>query len=133
MTDPSQYGTYWGNLASHFKTNTNVLFDTDNEFHDESQTLVVQINQAIIFAPPFDPPPIDQPSYPNYTLPSANLSLPEPPSTPVDYSLVFATTSSSLLTTASRDAAASVTQIRHGAENIDEGPVSAQAAPWADV
>ncbi|KAI0695683.1 stretch-activated cation channel Mid1 [Cerioporus squamosus] len=44
-------------------------------------------NQALIFSPPFS-------LYPNYTLPSANLSLPEPPSNPSNYSLVFANTSS---------------------------------------
>ena len=54
-------------------------------------------NQALIFSPAFSPAPIDEPSYPNYTLPSANLSVPEPPSNPSNYSLVFANTSSGAL------------------------------------
>ncbi|KAF2150388.1 glycoside hydrolase family 5 protein [Myriangium duriaei CBS 260.36] len=48
VVDAASYGTYWKNLAGHFKTNAKVVFDVDNEFHDMSQTLVVQINQAAI-------------------------------------------------------------------------------------
>jgi calcium channel MID1 len=39
-------------------------------------------NGALLFSPPFfRPPPATQPTYPNYTLPPANLSLPSPPPT----------------------------------------------------
>ncbi|EPQ53149.1 hypothetical protein GLOTRDRAFT_117225 [Gloeophyllum trabeum ATCC 11539] len=55
-------------------------------------------NQALIFSPPFSPPPIVSPSYPNYTLPPANLTYPEQPSTAAatNFTLVLAPTSSSL-------------------------------------
>ncbi|KAI0300053.1 stretch-activated Ca2+-permeable channel component-domain-containing protein [Multifurca ochricompacta] len=39
-------------------------------------------NEALLFSPPFLPPtPAPQPTYPNYTLPLANTSLPSPPAT----------------------------------------------------
>ncbi|KAH7919204.1 hypothetical protein BV22DRAFT_1023395 [Leucogyrophana mollusca] len=53
-------------------------------------------NQVLLFSPPFSPPPIDQPTYPNYTLPPANLSQPSPPSTSPNYTLVLSPSSSSL-------------------------------------
>lgn len=59
-------------------------------------------NQALIFSPPFNPEPILQPTYPNYTLPAANLTFPSEPSTPPNYSLVFATTESSTIKTLPR-------------------------------
>jgi calcium channel MID1 len=37
-------------------------------------------NEALLFSPPWDPPPLYQPSFPNYTLPPANLSFPDPTS-----------------------------------------------------
>ena len=38
-------------------------------------------NEALLFSPPFLPPsPESQPTYPNYTLPEANISLPSAPS-----------------------------------------------------
>ncbi|KAF9236792.1 stretch-activated cation channel Mid1 [Melanogaster broomeanus] len=53
-------------------------------------------NQAILFSHAFYPPTIEQPSYPNYTLPPANLSTPDgPPSTPT-FNLVIGPTSSQL-------------------------------------
>ncbi|KAL7278152.1 hypothetical protein ACG7TL_008124 [Trametes sanguinea] len=52
-------------------------------------------NQALIFSPPFDPVQSSPPSFPNYTLPPANLTFPPPPSSPINYTLVFAPTSSS--------------------------------------
>ena len=51
-------------------------------------------NQALIFSPPFSPVPLEQPSFPNYTLPSANATFPPQPSSPRNYTLVFTTTSS---------------------------------------
>lgn len=38
-------------------------------------------NEALLFSPPFSPPaPAPQPTYPNYTLPQANVTLPSAPS-----------------------------------------------------
>jgi calcium channel MID1 len=53
-------------------------------------------NQALLFSHPLAPaPPVTQPTYPNYTLPPANLSLaPDPPSVPVGMSVVITPTSS---------------------------------------
>ncbi|KAF4553186.1 Cellulase-like protein 6 [Elsinoe fawcettii] len=48
ITNPSAFKTFWANLAKPFAGNSRVIFDTDNEFHDMSQTLVVQLNQAAI-------------------------------------------------------------------------------------
>ena len=55
-------------------------------------------NQVLLFSPPFSPPSRDRPTYPNYSLPSANLSFPTGPSSPLNYTLYFTTTSSSSLT-----------------------------------
>src|SRR6267154_3698610 len=52
-------------------------------------------NEALIFSPSFAPAPNNQPTYPNYTLPPANLSQPNPPSSP-NFTLVLSPTSSSL-------------------------------------
>jgi hypothetical protein len=52
-------------------------------------------NEAILFSPPFAPAPNEQPTYPNYTLPLANLTLPTPPSSP-NFTLILSPTSSSL-------------------------------------
>ncbi|KIJ19438.1 hypothetical protein PAXINDRAFT_42878, partial [Paxillus involutus ATCC 200175] len=53
-------------------------------------------NQAIIFSPAFYPASTEQPTYPNYTLPPANLSIPDnPPSVPT-FNLVIGLTSSQL-------------------------------------
>ncbi|KAH7909014.1 stretch-activated Ca2+-permeable channel component-domain-containing protein [Hygrophoropsis aurantiaca] len=55
-------------------------------------------NQAILFSAPFAPQPKYQPTYPNYTLPSANLSPPSPPSASPNFTLVIGPPSSSLTT-----------------------------------
>ncbi|KAI0363272.1 hypothetical protein BV20DRAFT_1126382 [Pilatotrama ljubarskyi] len=55
-------------------------------------------NQALVYSPPFDPPPTQHPTFPNYTLPPANLSFPSPPSPPTNYTLLLAPTSISNLT-----------------------------------
>lgn len=48
--------------------------------------------QAIIFSPPFADAPVDEPSYPYYTLPSANPSDgPSPPEPPSQTLLVYQT------------------------------------------
>lgn len=57
-------------------------------------------NQAILYSYPFDPPSVDQPSYPNYTLPDANTTFPTAPSSRSlsNFSLVFARTAKANLT-----------------------------------
>lgn len=48
--------------------------------------------QAVIFSAPFQDAPVDEPSYPDYTLPSANLSdAPSPPTPPSQTLLVYQT------------------------------------------
>ncbi|KAH0835688.1 stretch-activated Ca2+-permeable channel component-domain-containing protein [Lanmaoa asiatica] len=53
-------------------------------------------SQAILFSYPFLPVPIEQPSFPNYTLPPANLSIPDVPSAIPNFTLVIAPTSAQL-------------------------------------
>lgn len=53
-------------------------------------------NQAILFSHAFLPAPIEQPSYPNYTLPPANISAPDVPSHFPNFTLVIAPTSAQL-------------------------------------
>lgn len=48
ITDTSGFQTFWKNLASAYKSNSRVIFDTNNEYHDEDQSLVLQMNQAAI-------------------------------------------------------------------------------------
>lgn len=49
FTSTSDFQTYWTNVATEFKSNDNVIFDCNNEFHDEpSNALVVRLNQACI-------------------------------------------------------------------------------------
>jgi hypothetical protein len=52
-------------------------------------------NQAIIFSAPFSPSVQTKPTYPNYTLPPANLSVPTPPASSPNFTLVVAPSSSS--------------------------------------
>ncbi|KAI0819725.1 stretch-activated Ca2+-permeable channel component-domain-containing protein [Trametes gibbosa] len=54
-------------------------------------------NQAFVFSPPFDPVITEIPTFPNYTLPPANLSF-TPPSSPTNYTLLLAVTAQSNLT-----------------------------------
>jgi calcium channel MID1 len=54
-------------------------------------------NQALLFSPPFDPVPILVPSYPNYSLPVANQSLPDPPSSATTFSLLIEQTGAQAL------------------------------------
>jgi calcium channel MID1 len=56
-------------------------------------------NQALLLSAPFNSSPpaqsyFPQPTYPNYTLPSGNLSFPTPPSSSPNFTLVLAATSS---------------------------------------
>ncbi|RHZ70880.1 hypothetical protein CDV55_102795 [Aspergillus turcosus] len=55
VLDPHNFGrytadfqTFWRNLAGKFKSNNLVIFDTNNEYHDMDQTLVLNLNQAAI-------------------------------------------------------------------------------------
>jgi endoglucanase len=49
FTSTANFKTFWTNLAREFKTNDKVIFDCNNEFHDEpSNALVVALNQACI-------------------------------------------------------------------------------------
>lgn len=49
FTSASDFQTYWTNLATVYANNSKVIFDCNNEFHDEpSNTLVVNLNQACI-------------------------------------------------------------------------------------
>ncbi|KAI0653108.1 stretch-activated cation channel Mid1 [Cubamyces menziesii] len=59
-------------------------------------------NQALLFSPPFNPVPTEEPTFPNYTLPAANLSFPPTPSPPTNYSLVIAPTASNGLSSLPR-------------------------------
>ncbi|KAL3426985.1 endoglucanase 3 precursor [Phlyctema vagabunda] len=48
ISDVSAFKTFWVNLATAFKSNSKVIFDTNNEYHDMDQTLVLNLNQAAI-------------------------------------------------------------------------------------
>jgi len=50
ITSTEDFGTFWKTVAAEFKDNDKVIFDTNNEFHDESSTLVASLNQAAINA-----------------------------------------------------------------------------------
>ncbi|PLB45500.1 putative endo-beta-1,4-glucanase B [Aspergillus steynii IBT 23096] len=48
ITEASDFQTFWENLAGEFKDNELVIFDTNNEYHDMDQDLVLDLNQAAI-------------------------------------------------------------------------------------
>ena len=48
ITDTAGFQTFWTTIAAHFKTNANAIFDTNNEYHDMDQTLILNLNQAAI-------------------------------------------------------------------------------------
>ncbi|KAL4955579.1 glycoside hydrolase superfamily [Aspergillus filifer] len=48
ISSPSDFQTWWTNFAAEFVDNANVIFDTNNEYHDMDQTLVLNLNQAAI-------------------------------------------------------------------------------------
>ncbi|KAL4743124.1 endo-beta-1,4-glucanase B [Aspergillus similis] len=48
ISTASDFQTWWKNVASEFADNKNVIFDTNNEYHDMDQTLVLDLNQAAI-------------------------------------------------------------------------------------
>ncbi|PWY68681.1 cellulase-domain-containing protein [Aspergillus heteromorphus CBS 117.55] len=44
----SDFKTWWTNVATEFASNDLVIFDTNNEYHDMEESLVVELNQAAI-------------------------------------------------------------------------------------
>ncbi|KAJ5232374.1 hypothetical protein N7468_005330 [Penicillium chermesinum] len=48
ISSTSDFKTFWKNLATEFSSNEKVIFDTNNEYHDMDQTLVLNLNQAAI-------------------------------------------------------------------------------------
>lgn len=48
FTSTSDFKTFWQHVAAEYKGNSRVIFDTNNEFHDESSTVVASLNQAAI-------------------------------------------------------------------------------------
>lgn len=48
ITDTSAFQSFWTKVATQFKSNSKVVFDTNNEYHDMDQTLVLNLNQAAI-------------------------------------------------------------------------------------
>ncbi|KAL3466457.1 glycoside hydrolase superfamily [Aspergillus heterothallicus] len=48
ISTPSDFQTWWTNVATEFANNDKVVFDTNNEYHDMDQTLVLNLNQAAI-------------------------------------------------------------------------------------
>ncbi|KAI1780438.1 glycoside hydrolase family 5 protein [Hypoxylon cercidicola] len=50
ITDVAGFGAWWSVVAKRYAANELVVFDTNNEFHDEDNALVGQLNQAAIDA-----------------------------------------------------------------------------------
>lgn len=51
FTSTTDFGTFWANLATEFADNDNVIFDCNNEFHDEpTSTIFAELNQACVTA-----------------------------------------------------------------------------------
>ncbi|KAI2642055.1 endoglucanase [Xylaria nigripes] len=50
ISSTADFGSFWTTVANAFKSNPNVLFDTNNEYHDMDQQLVFDLNQAAIDA-----------------------------------------------------------------------------------
>ncbi|KAH8760554.1 extracellular endoglucanase [Diaporthe sp. PMI_573] len=48
ITDTSGFQKYWKTIAARFSSNSKVIFDTNNEYHDMDNTLVAQLNQAAV-------------------------------------------------------------------------------------
>ncbi|KAM0350716.1 hypothetical protein ACHAPU_003211 [Fusarium lateritium] len=48
ITNTNDFQTWWKNFATQFKSNSRVIFDTNNEYHTMEQSLVVNLNQAAI-------------------------------------------------------------------------------------
>ncbi|CAI7637596.1 unnamed protein product [Penicillium crustosum] len=50
ITSTSDFAAFWKALATKFASNDKVIFDTNNEYHDIDQTIVLNMNQAAINA-----------------------------------------------------------------------------------
>ncbi|APA07926.1 hypothetical protein SS1G_00458 [Sclerotinia sclerotiorum 1980 UF-70] len=51
ITSTSDFGSFWSKLAAVFATNDKVIFDCNNEFHDEpTATIYAELNQACVTA-----------------------------------------------------------------------------------
>ncbi|KAI0445530.1 glycoside hydrolase family 5 protein [Xylaria telfairii] len=50
ITDVNAFGAWWTTVARRYASNSRVIFDTNNEFHDEDNTLVANLNQRAINA-----------------------------------------------------------------------------------
>jgi endoglucanase len=50
ITDVEAFGAWWTTIATRFADNELVIFDTNNEYHDMENSLVVSLNQAAIDA-----------------------------------------------------------------------------------
>ncbi|CCX05395.1 Similar to Probable endo-beta-1,4-glucanase B; acc. no. Q96WQ8 [Pyronema omphalodes CBS 100304] len=48
MSSAANFGTWCKNLASQFASDSKIIFDTNNEYHDMDQQLVFDLNQACI-------------------------------------------------------------------------------------
>ncbi|KAE8144583.1 glycoside hydrolase [Aspergillus avenaceus] len=48
ITSTSDFKAFWKTVAGEFASNEKVIFDTNNEFHDMEQSLVLSLNQAAI-------------------------------------------------------------------------------------
>lgn len=48
FTSASDFKTFWQNVAAQYKGNSRVIFDTNNEFHDEAGQNVANMNQAAV-------------------------------------------------------------------------------------
>ncbi|KAJ5615678.1 hypothetical protein N7537_000792 [Penicillium hordei] len=48
ISTTSDFQTFWKNVAGKFVSNELVIFDTNNEYHDMDQDLVLKLNQAAI-------------------------------------------------------------------------------------
>ncbi|TGJ80150.1 hypothetical protein E0Z10_g8615 [Xylaria hypoxylon] len=50
ITDVDGFGAWWSTMAKRYASNSKVIFDTNNEFHDEDNALVANLNQKAINA-----------------------------------------------------------------------------------
>ena len=48
ITDVAGFQAFWKTVATPYRNNSRVIFDTNNEYHDMNQSLVVALNQAAI-------------------------------------------------------------------------------------
>lgn len=48
ISSTADFQTFWKNVATKFASNEKVIFDTNNEYHDMDQNLVLNLNQAAI-------------------------------------------------------------------------------------